>query len=91
MMDKFKVDDKTYSVDIWFKFQNHYTHDGLLYYVEIIIFDYDRPIKRIEKYCVMSMDEVCHLYIKDKEYVFNNIIIIRPNDLKAEDISIKIL
>lgn len=90
MMYQFEVDDKTYTVDISFKFQNHYTSDGLLYYVEIATFDYDRPIRRIEKYCVLNMDDVAHLNIKDKEYVFNNIIPIRPNDLKAEDINIRI-
>ena len=90
VIERTEVDDKTYIVYIRFYFQNHYTSDGLLYYAEIAIQDYDRPIKQIEKYCVLNMDDVAHLSIKDKQYVFNNIILTRPNDLKAEDINIRI-
>ena len=86
----FKVDDKTYTVYARFYFQNQYTMDGLLYHIEILIQDYDRPIKRIEKYCVMNMNDIVQLDIKNKEYVFNNIIVLYPNDLKAEDINIKV-
>lgn len=89
MMNQCEIDDKTYTVDINFKFQNHYTREGLLYYVEIVVFDYDRPIRRIEKYCVLTMDDVGQLNMRNKEYVFNDIIFIHPNDLKAEDISIR--
>ena len=90
MMDQFKVDDKTYTVDISFKFQNHYTSDGLLYYVETVIFDYNRPIRQIKKYCVLTMDDVGQLNMKNKEYVFDDIVITRPNDLKAEDLNIRV-
>jgi hypothetical protein len=89
--ERSKVDDKTYGVDIRFYFQSHYTEAGLLYHVEVVILDYDRPIRRIEKYCVLTLDDVGQLNIKNKEYVFNNIISIHPNDLKAEDINIRIL
>ena len=88
--ERTKVDDKTYTVYIRLYFQNHYTSCGLLYHAEIIIQDYDRPIRRIEKYCVMNMDDVGQLNIKNKEYVFNNILVLYPNDLKAEDINIRI-
>lgn len=90
LTEQSKVDEKTYTVDIFFNFQNHYTSDGLLYLAETIVFDYDRPIKKIQKYCVLTMDDVGQLNIKNKEYVFNQIIIIRPNDLKAEDLNIRI-
>jgi len=90
LMERSKFDEKTYDVDIKFYFQNQYTREGLLYRAEVLIQDYDKPIKRIEKYCVLLMEDVGMLYVKNKEYVFNNIIIIRPNDLKAEDIDIRI-
>jgi hypothetical protein len=89
--ENYKVEDKTYTVYIRFYFQNHYTRDGLLYRVEVLIQDYDRPIKRIDKYCVLNMEDVGHLCMKDKEYVFNNIILLHPNDLEAEAINIRSL
>ena len=85
-----EIDDKTYTVYIRFYFQNQYTREGLLYRAEVIIQDYDKSIKRIEKYCVLLMDEVGRLNIKDKEYVFDYIIPIRPNDLEADDLSINV-
>lgn len=91
LMEQSEVEDKTYTVYIRFYFQNQYTREGLLYRAEVIVQDYDKPIKRIEKYCVLDMDDVARLTIKDKEYVFNYIISIRPNDLEAEDLSIRIL
>ena len=85
-----EVEEKTYTVYIRFYFQNQYTREGLLYRAEVLIQDYDKPIKRIEKYCVLLMEDVGMLYVKNKEYVFNYIIPIRPNDLEAEDIDIKV-
>ena len=88
VIERSKIDDKTYDVYIRFYFQNQYTREGLLYRAEVLVQDYDRPIKLIEKYCVLDMDDVARLGIKDKEHIFNNIIPIRPNDLEAEDIKI---